>query len=191
MRLERARVRGRRLELLVRITGRATGNVKFKYLAAGQTIRFSRPIRNGTVSYKRSLSAKQARLGTGIVSVSYDGNARVRKDEVRLRAARIQALLKRRTARIVNGRLQVSGTITRRARSGVVRIRIGYETAGGDVRFLNYRAPIKGGAKSSTWKINEKLPADAAKTGGQLSIQYTGAARGPIGGQATAKQVRP
>ncbi len=191
LRLERARVRGRLLQLLVRITGRATGRVRFEYFGAGERIRFSRPIRNGTVSYKRILTVGQGRLGTGIVTASYDGDARVRKDEVRLRAARRPALLRRRTARIINGRLQVSGTLTRRARGGVVRIRMGYVSDDGTVRFLRYRAPIRRGVKSSTWKIDEKLPADAARTGGQLSIQYTGAQLGRIGGQATAKQVLP
>ncbi len=187
LRLERARVRGRRLQLLVRLTGRSSGRVSFEYFSAGEKLRFTRPIKNGTISYTKLLSAKQGRLGTGIVTVSYKGNARTRPDKVRLRAARNPALLQRKTARIVNGRLQVSGKITPRARGGVVRVRMDYVRPDGSLRSLNYKAPISRGA----WRMNEKLPAEAAKAGGHLSIQYTGVQLGRIGGQATSKEVQP
>lgn len=185
--VQRAGVRNGKLDVLARITGRATGRVEVRYRSSGRTTRFTAPITNGTIRIDRRLPSSQRRKRTGILTMIYAGNALVRADEVRLRAASGKALLRRDATRIdANRRLTVSGTISERAR-GVVRIRLGYDAADGSAKFLHYRARIRNGK----WSLSETLPADAAKAGGQLSIQFTGYEPRSIRGEQLAKAVTP
>ena len=187
LQVQRAGVRGGRLDVLARITGRATGSVNVSYRSSGTTTRFTTQIKNGTVRINRSLPSSQRRKSTGILTMTYAGNDRVRSDEVRLRAASGKALLKRTATRIDgNGRLQVAGTISKRAK-GVVRVRLGYTTADESVKFLEYAAMIHNGR----WSLTKALPTDAARSGGQLSIQYTGYEPRRIRGEQLAKAVTP
>ncbi len=117
-------------------------------------------------------------MGTGILTVSYAGNGcgamrygwRGADDGAKDGADRQP------------GELQVSGTIRCGAGCGAGATGL---KAGGGVEFLTYAARITNG----TWRLAQKLPAAAAKAGGQLSIQYTGSLPGRIAGAQTAKQV--
>ena len=182
----RAGVRDGRLDVYGRITARASGRVQVVYHSSGSRTRFSVPIVGGRISFKRRLSGAQRRKTTGILTLSYEGNDRVRPDDVRLRAANGKARLERGTTRIDRvGRLRVSGTISRRAR-GVVRIRLGYAAADGSASFLRYSAKIRNGS----WSLTRQLP-QAARAGGQLSIQFTGYEPALIRGEQLAKAVAP
>ena len=172
-----------RLDLLARITRRATGNVRVRFISGGRTSTFTVPIANGTIRRKLTLPRAQRRRRTGIVEISYAGNDRVRADDVRLRAASGRAQLRRARARIRNGRLEVAGTISSRA-VGVVRIRMEYVKPDGTVGTFNANARISRGR----WSISETLPAEA-RAGGQLSIQFTGYEPRRIRGEQDAKQV--
>jgi hypothetical protein len=182
----RAGVANGKLDVLARITTRATGNVAVRYRSSGTTTRFNAPIVDGTIRISRRLSAAQRSKPTGIFTLVYAGSATVQPDEVTLRAATGKALLERTTTRIDNsGRLVMAGTITSRAR-GVVRVRIGY-VSGRTIAFAEFQAKIVRGA----WSLAEELPAAAARAGGQLSIQFTGYEPRLIRGEQLAKAVVP
>lgn len=171
----------------MQITRRATGPVDVSYRSASTTTRFAAPINNGTIRIDRRLPSSQSRKTTGIVTLTYPGNGRLRRDQLRLRVASGKALLKRGTTRIDDsGRLRVSGTISKRAR-GAVRIRLEYTARESGVRFLSSRAEIDNG----TWSLTKALPIDAANAGGHLSIQYTGYQARRIRGEQLAKAVTP
>ena len=181
----RAGVAAGRLDVLARITTRAAGRVAVRYRSSGLTTRFTAPISRGVIRISRALPAAQRRKPTGIFTLVYDGGRSVQPDSVTLRAATGKANLVRRTTRIDSrGRLRVAGTITPRAR-GVVRIRLGYEKAGGETAFVIHRAMIVRG----TWSLSAPLPSDGARSGGQLSIQFTGYEPRLIRGEQLAKAV--
>jgi YVTN family beta-propeller protein len=196
LRLLRARVRDGRLDMRVQITGRATGRLRATYRAAGRRTRFSVRIPSAAASaaagrsprawtVRRALPAAQAGRGTGILHLAYAGSGQVNPDFVRSRAARGRALLHRTATAIdAQGRLTARGTVSRRA-AGVVRLRLDYED-GDAVRSLRYRTPIRGGR----WRLSATLPSKAARSGGQLSIQYTGHLARRIRGEQLSKAVR-
>ena len=199
IRVLRAGVKDGVLDMLVEITSRAatTGaRLSLTYASSGRTTRFSVPIAAASgaaaplaraaetrVKIRKRLPDAQQKKTTGIVELAYAGSTSVQPDKVRLRAASGKSLLTRKTTKIQNGRLIVTGTIARTA-AGVVRIRLGYDKPDGDTGFLYWRARISRGS----WKLGQALPPRAAK-GGQLSIQFTGYLPRNLRGEQTAKQV--
>ena len=193
IRVLRAGVTGGVLDMLVEMTGRAAvpgAKLALSYRSSGRTTKFSVPVPSvarasglNSIKIRKPLPAAQRSKNTGIVDLTYAGSDTVQPDSVRLRAATGKSLLRRATTKIQNGRLIVSGTITSKAR-GVVRIRLGYDKPDCTSAFLSKNATISNG----TWKLNQQLPADAAK-GGQLSIQFTGYEPRNLRGEQTGKQV--
>ena len=188
LRIARARVAGGKLDLRLGMTSRATGRLRAVYRSSGRSTRFSIriPHRGGGApiawSVRRALPRAQRRKATGILTLRYAGDARVRPDRLRSRVAPRRARL-RRTMSVIDdhGALVVRGTVSRRA-PGVVRLRL---DAADESSVLRYRAPIRGGA----WSLRETLPSKAAAAGGQLSIQYTGQERRRIRGESLSKAV--
>lgn len=191
LRVLRARVRGGVLDMRVHVTARATGTLRGTYRASGRRTRFAIRIPRAAAgrraplawSVRRSLPPRQRR--TGILELAYAGNARVRPDAVRSRAARAPARLRRTAAAIdEQGRLTVAGTISRRAH-GVVRVRFDWAD-GPELHSQRYRARVRRGR----WNVRELLPSRAARAGGDLSIQFTGHLGRRIRGEQVTKAVR-
>ncbi|MCP9491948.1 MAG: hypothetical protein MSC31_19045 [Solirubrobacteraceae bacterium MAG38_C4-C5] len=157
--VERARVlRGdRRLSVLAPITGRAAGEVEVEFFAAQERVEFSEDIdaQNRRVRFNRAIPADQARLGTGILTMTYPGDGDTRPQEVRLRAASQQAKLELDRPVIEDGRLKADGTISGRAR-GIVRLQLQY-VVDGDTETIELRGEIDDGR----WEIDEALSEEA------------------------------
>lgn len=180
-----ALMRRGRLRVVAQITGRATGTVSVAYRSSGRTVRLEAPIDGGRIRVSRRLSGRIGARSTGIVTVRYAGNAAVRPDDVRVRAAARAAGLRRTVAEVRDGRLRVAGTIAAGARGAVI-VRIEYPD-GADVGVAHYRAPVRRGR----WSLDAPLPAGAAALGGQVSLRFTGDERAGIRGEQDAKLVQP
>ncbi len=190
--IDKARIspRTRRLKLSASITARASGAASVELHAGGRKTRFSKKIASGRVKVSRKLSRKQARRGTGIVTISYGGNTQTKAQSVRLRLAPRKANLRLRVApSLVASRLKTRGTITRRAR-GAVRVQLKYEFAGQTVT-RQYKAKIRKGR----WRLNAKLSLqtenEIAQRRGEVVayVLYTGSGPRRIGGQMKAYQL--
>ena len=157
MSLARATIirRDRVLDVLAPITARASGRVRVQLHAAGRRFNFTAPIdsANGRIRFRQRIPAAQARLGTGIITITYLGDADTRPQTVRLRAANRPAVLRLQRPRIVNDRVRASGTVSNSAR-GVVRLQLEYDRAG-DTEILGFSAQISNGR----WSLNERLSA--------------------------------
>lgn len=185
IRVLRAGAKGRRLDVLAEITRRASGRVRVAYRSGGVTKRFTAPVEDGRIRFKQRLTGRNARKSTGIFTLTYAGDADVRADAVKLRAASRRASLRRGASGIAEGSLGITGTISKRAR-GVVRIRLEY-LDGAALERRDFKVPIVDGV----WSLFGPLPSAAAADGVQLSIQYTGSERARIRGEQTSKRVRP
>ena len=191
LKLRRAALLGGRLDALLGITGRSTGRLHVEYHAGGERRAFGVALgqaRDGErrVRLVRLLSAAQRRAASGLVTVRYAGDATVRPDVVRLRAARRPSRLRRTELSFAGGRLRVGGTLTPAAR-GVVRLRVTYADADGGLAEWRHAAPIAGGR----WRADERLPdAASADPDAYLTVQFTGyvsARGGPIRGEQDGK----
>jgi hypothetical protein len=152
--LARASTLGGVLDVLAPITSRASGRADVEYFTARNRNRFTAPINStdGRIRFRRNLPQAQARLGTGILTINYNGDTNTRPQSVRLRAANNKANLMLSRPTYVNGRIRASGQVSSRAR-GVVRLQLEYQTILCNVQILKFRGQISDGR----WSINEKL----------------------------------
>lgn len=136
----------RRLSVLAPITGRASGDLRARFRAAGRTIVFEAAVDAGhrRVRINRRIPEAQARLGTGILTLTYGGDGDTQPQEVRLRAASRPARLDAERPRIHDGRLTARGEIAPSAR-GVVRLQLLYEPPGRQTQTLKFTARIRDG----------------------------------------------
>ena len=155
--IARASTAGGVIDVFAPITTRASGGAAVDYHAAGQRTSFGAAIDSaaGRIRFRRSVTSAQARLGTGILTITYPGDGDTRAQTVRLRAAANKARLDLARPQIVNGRIQASGTISSAAR-GSVRLQLSYQF-GCDNRVLELRGTIAGGR----WSIDEPLSPQA------------------------------
>jgi Domain of unknown function (DUF1929) len=186
-------VRGRReLNVQAAISARASGRVRIELQAAGRRTRMSARVDSAhrRVRLRRKISAAQARSATGILTISYPGDADTRSQSVRLRvAARPARLTVSRPTLTAAGRLRAAGTTSSRAR-GVVRVQLQYEFGGRTIT-------IERGAKigKGRWKLDTMLAAAqreqiAGRTGSVHSYTlYTGYRRARISGEMRSLQV--
>ncbi|MGI8729697.1 MAG: hypothetical protein ACR2LK_06835 [Solirubrobacteraceae bacterium] len=186
----RATVTSRKLDVLASLTSRASGSVAVTYVSNGTTTKFSVNIDPATrnLKFTKKPSAKASKLRSGIITFIYNVDNDTFADNVRVRAANRLALLKREVAKLdKSGNLAVSGTVSPLAR-GVVRIRLDYPfSSTSTTTSLFYNVKITNG----TWQLKQKLPAQARKVGGELSIQFTGYNPAGMRGEQDAKQVLP
>ena len=193
MRVSRARVlrEDRRLDVLAPITSRAGGDVAVIFHADNRKDTFDEDVTdaNGALDVIRvsqRITRGQARLGTGIVNITYLGDEDTRPEFVRLRAASQRAELDVEEISLIGDRLSASGSVTDHAQ-GVVRLRFSYVDPDGTPNVHEARAKIK---NNGDWKLNkDQVPAQLARCGGYLSIQFTGYFPRRIRGEQLAYQL--
>jgi hypothetical protein len=155
LQIDRARVlrEDRRLDVLAPITARASGEADVEFFAAQERSDFEADVdaENRRIRFNQQIPADQARLGTGIMTITYPGDGDTRPQEVRLRAASQQANLELERPRIEDDRLKAEGTISSRAR-GIVRLQLEY-FVDGQTETIELRGDIDDGR----WEIDAAL----------------------------------
>lgn len=186
----------RSISILAPITRLASGSAKITLLAARKTLTFNAPIdsRNGRIRVTRTLTAAQTRLGTGIVTIRYDGDADTRPQNVRLRAADNPAGMRMTRPTITaNGFLRATGSVTERAR-GVVRVQLEYTNrADGQTVTIERAATIRTGRWSVNSPLSSSLRTQIAQRCGTLHSYtlFTGSQPQRIRGEQRSFQVLP
>ena len=177
--------------MLAPITRRASGDVEVELHVAGERTRFTAPVDSdeGLVRVSRAISDRQARLGTGIVTLLYAGNERTRPQEIRLRAAARPAALDAGRPTLRDGRIRARGTISSRAR-GLVRVTLSY-VHDGRTHTVDGNARISDGRYALDVKVPEGDLERIEQRSGTVhsSTQYTGYLPEQMRGEAKAYQV--
>jgi hypothetical protein len=193
MRVSRARVlrEDRRVDVLAPITARARGGVEVTYQGDGRSDTFDAEVTEADteldeIRIMEAITAGQARLGTGIVNLSYQGDADTRPEFVRLRAASQRAELDVEEISLTGDRLSAQGSVTSRAR-GVVRLLYSYVAPDGSPQVHEARAEIE---DDGDWALaDDEVPPQLAQCGGYLSIQFTGYFERRIRGEQLAYEL--
>jgi len=198
MQLLRATFRTRppTIDILALITRRASGRVSISLQAAGKFTNFTALINSslGRITAVRRILQSQADLGTGILTITYDGDADTRPQTLRMRAANNKANLDSSRPTIsASGVLKASGTVTKKAR-GVVRIELQYvKSSDGVTVTLKYKATIKNGKWSLSVRLAPQALAQIAKRCGTVHsyIAFTGYQPENIRGESKSFRVLP
>lgn len=193
VRVARARVlrEGRSLDVLAPITSLADGEVKVEFHAAGRRDTFKAAVTESNaaldeIRIMEQVTRRQAELGTGIVNLEYLGDADTRPEFVRLRAAPERAGLDVEEISLIGDRLSAKGSVTSRA-EGVVRLRYSYIDPDGSPNVHEAQAKIQ---DDGDWALaNDQVPAQLARCGGYLSIQFTGYFQRRIRGEQLAYEL--
>ncbi|HEV2061032.1 MAG TPA: S8 family serine peptidase [Solirubrobacteraceae bacterium] len=186
----------RTISILAPITKLASGSARITLHAAGTKTAFDAPIdsANGLIRVTRKITAAQARLGTGILTIHYRGDADTRPQTVRLRAANAQARLRMSRPTITaDGRLRASGTVTSRAR-GLVRVQLEYANrSDGATVVLERTARVVDGRWSLNAALSPAIRSQIAQRCGTLHSYtlFTGYLQQRIRGEMRAFQVLP
>ncbi len=186
----------RTISILAPITRSASGAVTVSLRAAGETTEFSAPIdsHNGRIRVTHPITAAQARLGRGIVTIAYDGDADTRPQTVRLPAANTPARLEVTRPQIsADGVLSASGTVSPSAR-GVVRVQLHFVNhADGAIVAFERTATIADGRWSITAPLSPSLRAQIAQRCGTVHsyTSFSGGGRDRLRGEMRALQVLP
>lgn len=181
--------RSRKLDVVAPITARASGRAAISFRAAGRTTRASFAITGGVIRGRMSITAEQARVGTGILTITYPGDPDTRPASLRSRAANPRSTLTSRRPTTAGGRLRAGGRLTRAAR-GSVRVTLELQR-GRRIVSHSVRGLVRGGA----WNVDQALPADVvaaiADRAGTVdaTIAYTGQLRPLLRGEQLAYQV--
>ncbi|MEA2218432.1 MAG: hypothetical protein QOJ35_1058 [Solirubrobacteraceae bacterium] len=146
----------RTLSILAPITRLASGRAPILLQGAHTTTTFTAPVdgQRRRIRITHQIKAAQARLGTGILTIRYRGDANTRPQTVRLRAANNPSrLTSSRPVITETGFLKAGGTTTKRAR-GVVRVQLEYVNRNdGETVTLERSALIQNGR----WSVNSEL----------------------------------
>jgi Mg-chelatase subunit ChlD len=195
LRVSRARVlRGERaFDVLAPITSRARGDVAVTFFADQRIETFDADVTSGNaeldrIRFMESITAGQAKLGTGIVILNYLGDEDTRPQVVRLRAASQRAELDVEQISLITDRFSAKGSVTGRA-EGIVRFRYSYVDPSGAPQVHEARAEIQ---DDGDWQLeDDQVPAQLAQCGGYLSVQFTGYFPRRIRGEQLAYQLNP
>jgi len=186
----------RTIDILALITSKASGRVKIALQAASRTTTFTAPIDSarGRIKSVHRILASQANLGTGILTITYNGDADTRPQTLRLRAANNKANLDLDRPTITpGGVLHAVGTVTSRAQ-GVIRVDLQYvNRADGQTITLNFTAPISNGKWSLSTQLSPTVQAQLATRCGTVHsyIAFTGYLQEHIRGESKSFQVLP
>lgn len=195
MRVARARVlrEDRELDVFAPITSRASGDeVDVEFFAAQRRENFTAEVTSGDaeldrIRFREAIPREQARLGTGIITLRYPGNAVTRPQEVRLRAARNQADLEVDEISLQGDRLSAAGVLTDKA-EGVVRLELSYLVVAGQPQVFKTNVKIEDGR----WSVeNVQVPPEIAQTGAYVSVLFTGYFERRIRGEMVSYQILP
>ena len=189
--IKRASIGGGKLDVLLSITGAATGPIYTEYLSGGTRTVFKSepgPARQGEkfVKVLRRLVGTQRGERTGILTVTYRGNGVVQSDTLRSRAANGRSSLRRTALSFTGAHLVTQGTL-KRGIGGVVRLRVTYTQPDGTLVAWIQNLRVA----NSRWSTDQQLaPEAAADPNAYLTVQFTGnatAAGGPYRGEQLGK----